>query len=66
MALQPYTYKRFGATYCSLCQLQVEPVEYCRCGTTPATDAPAKDGEETQLKQRILDVVTERTKASGR
>ena len=58
----PFVRRRYGIAYCALCGLEIEPVEYCRCGTTPADDPP-KDGAETALTRRIAET---RAKADGR
>lgn len=50
--------KRYGITYCSICEF---PAEYCKGHPTP--DTPAQDGETTQLAQHIAEL---RMKAGGR
>ncbi len=40
----PCTYERYGIVYCTLCD---KAITYCRCGTTPAEDAPPEDKDDT-------------------
>lgn len=46
----PTIRERYGIKYCTLCNLQVD---YCKCGTTPAAERTAHDGDGSDLNRRI-------------
>lgn len=58
----PTIRRRYGVDECLICGFAVQ---YCGCARTQA-DAPPADGDESQLRQRIAEVVAKRTQAGGR
>lgn len=56
---RPPIVSRYGVDYCSACTLMLD---YCRC-VERSTDAPAKDGDGSDLARRIA---AARAKAGGR
>lgn len=51
------TQQRYGTAYCTICGFAVE---YCGCARVAAEEHTATDGDESGLRQRIIEVTTKR------
>lgn len=54
---KPTIRRRYGVDECLICGFAVQ---YCGCGRTQADAHTAQDGDESHLRQRIIEVVSKR------